>query len=351
MADSSADDEARAGQERARTNLEALLKTTDEIVNDIDWPTGRIAHTEQLRRDILVPLHNRLDSLDEQENDALRNGKISIKHRLSDFKRTYGTLEESTAFVDTAFALIKEGLDHDPSNGKLRDEHAMNLSKRGKLFLFEGKPQEALTDFESALSTFEEGVEMQPLATQYIEKGEALMALGRPDLAVESYDKGIFKWNELAGPPTADYERAMLAEALVLRAKATKNSAKAMTQLDRAYPLAFVLAQAESHNLLYQSILARVLVARGSLFRTEERFDDARTAYEQARTLAETMREGDENHKEYALLMCEALWGLENVRGAPPAQVKAWQTQRCKIAKEFVDKDSLDLRFQPYWCL
>jgi len=336
---------------RAQVNLEEVLKTTDQMINVVDWRLGRIAHTFHHRAKIMNNLHRQLLALENDEPAKVRIRIVDSFQRWSDIERLYGKLDDADRFTNESEQRIKLGLTENSTNLEWVWLQAMNLSKRGKVKLFKGDAMVALDAFNESIQKFEalrntKFSDEEALATSHIEKGDALRALGDIEDAHKSYTYGLDIRRRLAEAKSEkdlSYEQAMLAEALIARSQVAPNVVAAMSDLNEALTIADSLVDKEDYNLLYRSIRTTVYLrlSQNNLAATSTAI---KSAYEDAVFLNKSAPE----HKEYALLLIEAWVGLEKARRETGdiGGAKEVQAERCKIIQDFAQRDGEDKRFE-----
>ncbi len=300
--------------QHARNSLRLVIDMVDKIVNEVDWQLGRIGHTFETRKKLMTPLREELMKLPPVDQELARVAIIDTLQRSSDFERLHGKIEEAERAVVDAENLINAVLTKDPNNKEFVALLAMNYSKRGKLRLIQNDKLGALEDFENSIDAFREANKSgefrddHGLATSLIEKGDTLVALGRLELARDSYSEGL-GIRQGKGINLNDYAKAMVAEALMLRSQTTTDGAVAKTDLNAALEFLEPIVDREKHNLLYQSILCRIRLLQAKIYRTEKDVARSRAAYAEAKRIAEMLHENAPEQKEYALLLAESLVG------------------------------------------
>ncbi|HRI65293.1 MAG TPA: serine/threonine-protein kinase [Polyangium sp.] len=351
--------EAVRARYQADQNLEAMLDTTDNTISSVDWPMGRIGHTLPLRRMILTPQHEQLLRLEKEDPNRLRIRVIDSLQRLSDLERQDGTVAQAEAHVNAAEKRIAAGLMLDPNANDLKALWAWNLSKRGKVYLLREQNKEALKDFDDSIRELDPLLgksayaDEQTLATSYIEKGDALAALGQLEAAGKSYTRGLDLRRELvntAKPDNRSYRRALLAQSLALRARVPSDSAVAMHDLNEAQTIALDLVAQEEHNLLYQSILGTTYLRIADINLAANDWAGAQVSYQFAETVSALLMKSAPEHKDYAMLRIDALMGLESIlrqtSDSSFDQADAYRQQWRELAQSFVQKDPQDQRFR-----
>lgn len=339
---------------RAEENLDAMLATTDEAVNDVDWPMGRIGHTASLRKKMLTSLSKSLVKLEQQDPDGIRERLVDTTHRLSDFERSHGTVAAAHDYVMTAELQITQGLAKFSNDNDLKGMWALHLSKRGKVHLLKGECTEALQDFNESVDKLgslvgkSDYADEQTLATSIIEKGDAFRCLDQLKDAHTAYTAGLKirqRLTENLGGKDLDYKRALLAEAFVLRARVDPEVESAKADLKSALKIVESLLVQQDHNLLFQSI-------RTSAYVSIANHDGNAEAWRKAEFAAALLQKSAPEQKEYALLLIDALRGLEKARGETGdiGGKDEARAARCKIIREFASRDREDKRFDAGEC-
>ncbi|WP_437953755.1 protein kinase [Sorangium sp. So ce296] len=357
----------RAEQERQRAekNRQHILMATRELVGDLDWKLGRVLYTSSIRAMLLEHLDENLSSLREEEKnepDVIR-AVVDIKLRRSDFARSNGRLTESYAFVAQAESRIRIGLARDPSSETLRMRLGWTYSKRGKLNMAYGKYELAREDFDRSVDVLRSlrSVEInnyrRTLATSYSEQGEVELELGHVAIASARYEEAL-RWLQQIDEPDEEgkrYNRALIAQTLAALGAAMRRSGAlgaAVSHIEHAHELAQELSQAEPGNVYFRWIVGKTEAALAAA-RVEGRLaTDALRRYEQAAGVGEALHVGDPTHKEYGLLLCQSLRGVEELakgRGGRDRAAKA-HARRCEVARAFVERDPEDVRFRRLAC-
>ncbi len=66
---------ARRERERAEESLETFISTTDDIVSDADWELGRLAHTVDIRREMLDSIEKSLSAPQYRDQPKVRRAR------------------------------------------------------------------------------------------------------------------------------------------------------------------------------------------------------------------------------------------------------------------------------------
>lgn len=262
---------------------------------------------------------------------------IAVLIELSEYERTHGRLELAQKYADECFERINEGLLHQPRNRGLRDDLAMVLSKRGKVWLARRKPDKAETDFQASINVFNQGDQIldgdEPmiLATSRLELGQAELLQRKFAAAQSSFSMAAGGRDASKGD---GYWRLMFAEASYFKAKSTSDEAQAIKDLNEAQ----ATAQSGKQSWLRDALLARILCEYGWHHARKSEQKQAQTQFESARKLAKPLFDKAPTHKDNALILIEALRGLKEAGGAP-------EDDPCKIANQFLHDDPDDKRF------
>ncbi|KYF57422.1 hypothetical protein BE08_43470 [Sorangium cellulosum] len=356
---------AEEERQRAEENRQHILMATRELVNDLDWKLGRILYTSTIRAMLLQHLDENLSSLREEEKDGpdVIRAVVDIKHRRSDFARFNGRLADAYGFVSQAEGRIRLGLARDPSSDELLMQLAWNLSKRGKLELAYGRVERAREDFARSVATLkamraiESSGYRRTLATSTSEQADVELQLGHVQAAVALYDEALRWLQQIAGPGGggSSYDKALIALASSARGDALRRAGElrpAAMSVEEAHEAVGALVRSEPGNAFYRWILGKTQVALASVRADEQRLAEASRLYDEATGNGEALHLGDPTQKEYALLLCQSLQGVEALatgRG-DGGRAAAVRSQRCEIAGQFVVRDPDDVRFQRLAC-
>jgi eukaryotic-like serine/threonine-protein kinase len=356
---------AEEERQRAEKNRQHILLATRELVGDLDWKLGRILYTSNTRSMLLEHLDENLSSLRDKEKDDpdVIRAVVDIKLRRSDFARSNGRLSESYAFVSQAESRIRLGLAREPSSEALRMKLGWTHSKRGKLNLAYGKYELAREDFARSvdvvrsLRSVESNNHRRTLATSYFEQGEVELELGHFDVASARFEEALRLLQEIDEPDEDGkrYNRALIAQALTALGTAMRRRGElhaAASHIGHALELAEELFQAEPGNAYFRWILGKTEAALAAARAEGRQAAGALRLYEQAAGTGEALHAGDPVHKEYGLLLCQSLRGVEELargRGGRDRAAKA-HTRRCEVVRAFVERDPEDVRFQRLAC-
>ncbi|XXT20424.1 serine/threonine-protein kinase [Sorangium sp. So ce429] len=351
-------------RERAEDNRESILRTTDEL-RALDWKLGRLLYTSQIRAEILANLDMNLSSLSEQEQDDLDviRKVVKTRHRRSDFARSNGTLSEAYTHLSAAESRIRVGLDRESSHAELRLRLALHHSKRGKLELASGHLERAREEFERSVSELQTLQGLDPndhrrtLATSYAEQADVELELGHVPAAKALYESSIELLQQLDEPDEADqrYNLALLAQTSAMLGEAARRSGDlpaAAARIEQARKTQGGLVQAEPGSALFRWILGKLDAALADVRVDEKQTAEAARLYEHAAGTGEALILGDPDHKEYGLLLCQSLRGVEavaNDRG-DRERAAAAHARRCDVAHVFAARDPADVRFKRLTC-
>ncbi|WP_437485768.1 protein kinase [Sorangium sp. So ce1014] len=351
-------------RERAEVNRESILHATKEVAS-LDWRLGRLLYTSDIRSRLLANLDSNLSSLsDEEKNDlAVIDAVVKTKQRRSDFARLNGSLSESYAFVSAAESRIRFGLAIAPSSDNLRLRLALNYSKRGKLELASGRLESARAELERSvaelmmLQVIETDDYRRTLATSYSEQADVELDRRDTPAAAALYRRAIALLQQLDEPneDTRRYNLALLAHTSGLLGEAMRRSGDlraAAAHIEQARRTQEEQVQAEPGNAFSLWILGKLDAALAAVRADEMQIAEASRLYAQAAGTGETLLLGDPTHKEYGLLLCQSLLGVEalaGIRGGGERAAEA-HARRCKLVHRFVTRDPEDVRFHRLAC-
>ncbi|WP_437683933.1 nSTAND1 domain-containing NTPase [Sorangium sp. So ce131] len=351
-------------RERAEDNRKSILRTTGAL-SSLDWKLGRLLHTANIRSEILTNLDVNLSSLSEQEQNELDvvEEVVRTMQRRSDFARSNGRLSESHAFLSMAERRIWFGLTIEPAHEILRLRLALNHSKRGKLELASGLPERARVEFERSvaelvkLHDIDANNYRRTLATSYAEQADVELELGHAPAAAALYDKAIGLLQQLDEPGEEDrrYNLALLAQTAGLLGEALRRNGDlraAASRIEQARQTQEGLVRAEPGNAFLLLTLGKLDATLAAVRVDEEQTAEASRLYEQAASTGEALILGDPHHKEYGLLLCQSLRGVEelaNGRGDRERAAEAHE-RRCDTANRFLARDPEDVRFKRLAC-
>ncbi|WP_437876878.1 nSTAND1 domain-containing NTPase [Sorangium sp. So ce513] len=351
-------------RERAADNRLRIVQATREV-GGLDWRLGRLLYTSSIRAALLAELDGSLSSLSQEDRDVpeVVDAFVRTKHRRSDFARYNESLSASYAFVAQAEERIRFGLARDPSSEELLMQLAWNHSKRGKLELAYGRVERAREEFGRSVATLkamraiESSNYRRTLATSTSEQADVELQLGHVQAAVALYDEALRWLQQIAGPGDggSSYDKALIALASSARGDALRRAGElrpAATSIEEAHEAAGALVQSEPGNAFYRWVLGKTQVALAAVRADEQRTAEASRLYDAATGNGEVLHLGDSTQKEYALLLCQGLQGVEELatgRG-DGGRAAAARSQRCEIAAQFVARDPDDVRFQRLAC-
>ncbi|XXY18474.1 serine/threonine-protein kinase [Sorangium sp. So ce216] len=358
---------AERERERAEANRQHIIMAIKKVVGDLDWKHGRLLYTSSIRAKLLEHLDDNLSSLREEEKDKpdVIQSVVDVKHRRSDFSRSYAQLSQSYAFVSQAASRIRFGLERDPSNDELLLKLAWNHSKRGKLELAYGRYELAREAFARSVTSLmamppraaETSNYKRTLATSYSEQADVELELGHARAAAARYQDAIRSFQEIDEPEGEGerYNRALIALSSSARGEALRRSGDlraAATTIEQARQSAEEVVQAEPWNAYYHWILGKTQVALAAVRVEERQTAAASRLYEEAASTGEALHLGDPTHKEYGLLLCQSLRGVEALAMSPGGRERAAQAheRRCEITHGFVVRDPEDVRFTRLAC-
>ncbi|MCK6592124.1 MAG: hypothetical protein L6Q76_31610 [Polyangiaceae bacterium] len=338
--------------------LQSLISATDDVISDIDWKLARKPGHGELRLEQLRRIENLLESLSpsERKKPEVRKIVIAAKHRLGDFAFSDGLLKDAETHYQAAREELNQIGDRASVDEPWQERWAYNDSKLGKVAMARKQFDQAQAYFEAALASFKRIAKdtedfNRTLATSHMEQGDLDRALGRSDKAARSYDEAItlFKGPTMKG---SNYNQSLLAEALGARAavaRATGELALASDLLDQAIAtMKPHRAAGSTADAYYRSILARLYVELAELRYAQKNGPEAARYFKEARDLGQVLVDGDPTRKPYALVLGDALRGLERVAdGAGDHEGKAVAVRdRLELASRFVKADGADVRFQ-----
>jgi len=344
----------------AQASLKNLLVSIDDFVSDVDWKLSRRAHTFEVRRQLLHRTDESLEAipLQQREEPEVRKVVIKARHRHGDFSFQDESLARAEGFLSTALEEIRQGLEHQPENTGLLFQLGLNHSKRGKVALARGRPEEARHLFEEALALFKRlppaedpEDDRRTLATSYLEMADLELVSGRATEAAALYDHSI---QQLEQNHDA-YDQSLLAEALCARGEAARRAGDlkaAESHLERALDLEKPLVTADPGNELYRWILARIHVERAALEAARGQHDLAGGQLREALNLGRALHRGEQPNKRYALVLIQSLLGEEELARTRenPEHAEQVHSERCALVKAFVVADPEDTRFQHRDC-
>jgi tetratricopeptide (TPR) repeat protein/tRNA A-37 threonylcarbamoyl transferase component Bud32 len=364
----------------AEKNLHSFISTTDGIVSGVDWELARKSGHRALRHEQLTSIERQLESLppSERAKPEVRRTMIAAKHRLGDFALIDGSLKDAETYFRSARDELKEIGERASVDKEWQKVWAYNDSKLGKVAMAQERFPEAQVYFEDALTSFKriskaDEDSVRTLATSYAEQGDLDRALEHFVDAAYHYDEAIklFKviadenhgysqsllaeairrFNSILGDGL-EYNQSLLAETLGARAavaRTTGDLGLASDLLNKAFdtmkPQRDLGPAADAY---YRSILARLHVERGELQSAQNKRPEAKRDFEKARALGQALVEGDPTRKPYALVLGDALRGLE--RAADEAGDHEGKADavglRLRLASRFEEIGKDDRRFE-----
>lgn len=343
----------------AERNLRSFIATTNEVISDIDWELSRDPGNGELRGQQLRGIEGALDLLPASERDKpeVQAMFVKAKHRVGDFALSDGTLAEA----EKKYMMARDVLQREGRRESF--DGAMNDSKVGKVHLARARFDKAETHFNEALRLMEKiGGEdvgsVRTLATSYFERGELDRARGHFKDAIPYYTKAIDKFRDITRKNRDDedggrdgYNLSLLAEALGACAGAARQAGDlqgANDLLREAMDTERPLAEGELSNAYHRAILARIHIELAGLHFQQKRRDEAEEQFNAAHILGQTLVNGDPTRKPYALILGDALRGLERLAsdlGDTASEGKA-RHDRHELADRFLRLDPDDVRFQ-----
>jgi tRNA A-37 threonylcarbamoyl transferase component Bud32/tetratricopeptide (TPR) repeat protein len=362
----------------AETNLHSFISTTDDIVSGVDWKLARKHGNRKLRYDQLTRINSLLEPYSERAKPNVRRVVIAAKHRLGDFALSDGSLEEAkTLYLDARGELGEMG-ERASVDKQWQEVWGYNDSKLGKVAMAQGRFDEAQAYFRDALISFKRIAKdtedfNRTLATSHMEQGDLDCAFGRFSEAANHYEEAIKRFQYLIEETRVynqnllarairrfmapedeepEYNQSLLAEALGARAAVARivgDNALASNLLDQAIAkMEPQRAAGSAADAYYRSIWARLYVERAELHYAQKKVPEAIGYFREARDLGQALVDGDPTRKPYALVLGDALRGLERVaEDAGDHEGKAVAVRdRLKLASRFVKADGADVRFQ-----
>jgi eukaryotic-like serine/threonine-protein kinase len=352
-------------RDRAEENRQRILEATAEEVGERDWKLGRILYTTDIRQKTLAQIDERLSSLpeDEQDRSDVLDAVVMTKQRRSDLARSNGRLSESSEFVSQAEQRIQFGLSRETSNDQLLMKLAWNHSKRGKIELAYGRHEAARDDFARSVAVLMRirPVEMneyrRTLATSYSEQADVELELGDAPAAAALYEEAIGLLEQINEPDESGqrYNLALIALASSMRGEALRRSgdlAAAATSLEEARKTEELAVRADTGNAMFCWTLGRIYAALAEVRAEEGKPAEKSSLYDHAAGIGEELMRGDPTRKDYGLLLCESLQGVEaaaDERGDVQRAASAY-ARRCQVARAFAERDPEDARFRHLTC-
>jgi tRNA A-37 threonylcarbamoyl transferase component Bud32/tetratricopeptide (TPR) repeat protein len=354
----------RAEQERQRAeeNLRRFITVTESFVRDSDWKLSRFPGTLEERSKMLQGYQETLESLPENERQQPKVllTLIRVLQRRADLAFHNGPLAEADSLLVEALEELRTGLTYRPEDWELREELALNHSKRGKVELAKSRWDEALGHFIKAQTLLEElGVKSgedeedywRTLAVSLSERAEAELELGRLRDAAERYERAIALHRQSRGA----YTQYLLALTLGDRSEVARRSGEPEAEerfLREALAAARACVEAQQGNQLFQWVMARTLVRLGALQADQGRPEAARRDYQEAQELGQALHRGEPTNKRYALVLAQALLGHEKWAQAQgeTKRAQSLHTGGCALIRKFRSGDGEDVRFHFLSC-
>jgi tetratricopeptide (TPR) repeat protein/tRNA A-37 threonylcarbamoyl transferase component Bud32 len=343
----------------AEGNLHSFISTINKVVSDIDWELARRAGNGELRDKQLKGIEGALDSLppSEREKAEVQAMFIKAKHRVGDFALSDGTLKDAENKYVTAREVLQSAGKRESFDG------AMNHSKLGKVELARARFNQAETQFNEALRLLKEigGDDLgssRTLATSYFERGELDRARGRFENAIPYYNRAIDHFRDIDRNNKDDedggkdgYNLSLLAEALGACAGAARQAGEvplANSLLREAIDIEKPLAEGELSNAYHRAILARIYIELAELRYQEKNLAEAIEHFNDALEYGRGLVKGDPTRKPYALILGDALYGIERLAGDRRDAIGAVKArnERHELADGFLRLDPDDGRFQ-----
>jgi tetratricopeptide (TPR) repeat protein len=334
---------AEQERQRAEENLRQIIAVTDQFVGDSDWKLSRLPYTLEERRKVLQGYRQTLESLpaEERARQEVRLALIRVHQRLADLAFHNETLADAGLLLGAALEELRAGLARQADAQALREELALNHSKRGKVALARADWAASRDHFTQALALLETpGVKSdnaenfrRTLAVSLTELAEVDSAQGDLKGAAARYDRAISLHEQNSGA----YNQYVLALTLGDRAEVAHRAGDteaAERYVRRALHLGQACVQSQQGNQLYRWVLARTYVKLGALQGARGLPEAAQRSYDEALKLSRALREGESSNKRYTLVLVEALLGLGH------------SVEGCELAREFRQRDSEDIRFQ-----
>jgi eukaryotic-like serine/threonine-protein kinase len=195
------------------------------------------------------------------------------------------------------------------------------------------------------------------LATSYSEQADVELELGHAPAAATLYQRAIVLLGQLDKHDEHDTEYNLALGALTasMQGEAMRRSGElsaAATRIDQARLVEERLVKQNPGNAYFRWILGTIYAALAGVRADEQQPSAALRLYDQALGIADEMNRADPTHKDYALLLCGSLQGVERTamdRGDGERAAAAHQ-RRCDAARAFVERDPEDARFKRMAC-
>ncbi|QSQ12135.1 serine/threonine-protein kinase [Myxococcus landrumensis] len=351
---------AESERQRADKNLIHVLDTANEIVSDADWELSWIPHTLEVRRSLLRELASTVQGL--QEEDPQRHEVLGVRvdtaHRQADVEFLNGSLRAAERHLETARELLRQA----SQRGFVEEDHrmqwALNHSKQGKVDMAAGRLKEARFHFVQSDRFFDEQRANSPpslegnrgAAVSIGEKAELEFKEGRPREAIRLFGQALSLFSKV----DPKYGASLHAESLGHQAEVLRREGRveeSRRQLDEAVGLLRPEVEAHPWDQHRRLMLARVLVWNARLAADEARWSDADASYREAVRMGVELRAGEKDSKRFALVLAEALLGLEQLEARRGKLTpEPWRADRCALVQEFIKQDAEDVRFKALAC-
>ncbi|MFP2904319.1 protein kinase domain-containing protein [Pyxidicoccus sp. 3LFB2] len=352
---------AEGERQRAEENLRQLIGLTNDFVGNSDWKLSRLPYTLDVRQKLLKGFHQTVTSLPKEERPQrdVRLSAVAVNHRLGDLSYYDESLTAADARLDEALVELRLGLVQWPKDKDLLWEMALHHSKRGKVAMARDRWAQARVDLDESVRLMEarsvgnDGGEdyRRSLAVSLAEQGELELEAGKLDESARLFERAISLHQQNAGP----YNDALRALTLGFRGEVARragDSNMARARLDEALLLARSVVHASPGDQFYRWVLGRVLVWYAMVQRWKGQHETAARSYREAQALGRLLLQGEPPNKRFGLVLAHALDGHEELATSLRlhAQANALRAERCKLVKEFLFRDSQDVRFQSLDC-
>jgi tetratricopeptide (TPR) repeat protein len=353
--------QAERERRRAEENLRQLIDITDRFVDKSDWELSWLPHTLDERRKWLLGFHATLASLPENARRQLkvRLATIKVSLRLGDVAYYNDSLADARKWLDEALGALTLGQDQWPGDKDLREQLALYHSKRGKLEMALGDWKSARRHLNASLALLEGQVpgsnglqnHERTLAVTLSELGELELAAGNLEAAALYFDRASDLHLLHEGP----YNEALLALTLGFRGQVAYRQGQvpaARAYLERALQLAWSSRRARPGQQFYRWSLGRVLVWFATLQSSQGQLADAKRHFLEAQEEGRTLLQGESSNRRFALVLAEALKGQEELERQQErhARARALYVERCRLVRDFLDRDDKDVRFKALAC-